>query len=57
MNNYLVTINWMHPYPKSVEYRVTASSIPVAAARGLRLWRKDNKGLRVYNLSINISKL
>lgn len=57
MKNYLAIITWEHPYPKEFQYRVRGSNIAVAVGSAVRQFRKENKGKRVNELKIRITKL
>ncbi len=54
---YLVKVSWNNPYPVENEYRIEATNLATAAARGIRKWRKENKGRRVKNIKIQLIKL
>lgn len=54
---YLVKITCLAPYPIEKEYRIKAGNHASAAGRGIREWRKENKGRRIKSLKIEIIKL
>ena len=57
MRTYLIKISWYQPYPKEIELRIEASSIPTATARALREWKKGIGRKRFDNLTIKIIPL
>lgn len=55
--NYLITISVDIPYPKSFEYRQSASGVAPAVSRALKAIRKDLKGKRVKEFKIKAVQL
>jgi hypothetical protein len=52
--NYTVKVEWMDPFPKESEYRTEGSNIVSGTAKGLRQFRKDNKGRKIKNITIKV---
>ncbi len=57
IKNYLVTITFMDPYPRESSYRSAASNIRAAVGKGLKGWRKENKGRKIKQLTIKAIQL
>jgi hypothetical protein len=57
MKPYLIKVRWYQPYPKESDYRIEASSVHTAAARGLREWKKEIGRKRFDNLRVEITRL
>ena len=57
MKTYLATLTIMMPYPKTITYRVGASSLPVAVARAARMLRSDIPKKRLNELTLKIVKI
>ena len=56
-NMFIVKIQWIMPYPVEKEYRIKASTLASAASRGLREWRKENKGKKIKSVRLQIIKI
>ena len=54
MAYYQVEIKWSDPYPKNKSYRTIGSSIGLGAYRALKQFRKENRGRRIKNISLNL---
>lgn len=57
MNHYDITIKWTAPFPKVWGSRFAGSSMAPAVSKGLRVWRRENKGKRINNVTINVVKI
>ena len=54
MKHFLVNILWSDPYPKEHSYRIEANNIGLASYRGIKQFRKKNKGRRIKNITVKL---
>ena len=52
MKKYLASITIDDPFPKKFDYRVEGSSLAVAGAKALRVFRKELKGRRLKQIKL-----
>ena len=52
MKKYLATITIDDPFPKKFDYRVEGSSLAVAGAKALLVFRKELKGRRLKQIKL-----
>jgi hypothetical protein len=57
MNTFLIKVTVEVPYPRELEYRVTATGVATAVARALRLVRKDVPRKRLSHYRIIVQAL
>jgi hypothetical protein len=52
LNNYIITVKASLPYPITREYRVQASKLIIAMARGGKLFRREKANKKITELTI-----
>lgn len=57
MKHYIIVISWNDPYPKKFEFRVEASGMGTALARGFRQFRAENKGRKIKQIGITATQI
>lgn len=54
--HWIVDIVWYHPYPKQYQYRIEANALPTGVKRALAMFRKEEKGRRIKELTIKVKE-
>jgi hypothetical protein len=57
MENFLITISFLHPYPIKNEFREAASNFAPAIGRAIRKWRKENERKKIKEITIKAIRL
>ena len=57
MAHFIVTVEFLDPYPKKAEHRVNASNIGLAGYRAFKEWKLGFKGRKVKNLTLRINRV